>query len=174
MARERSYEIRVVGAKKSLVGDWYHELLLMKWLHLLGAVFIAFLIINALFAVGYVISGGVFHMRPHSYEDAFYFSAQTMGTIGYGAMYPESRGANLLVVAESFVSVLTTALSTGLIFTNQHLGAGPSSCEPEIDGGVVVGRDQIAGAPQLDDIRLVFRRSTPDDQWHNGGLQENR
>ena len=117
MARKLSYEIRVVGAKKSLVGDWYHELLLMKWFHLLGAVFIAFLIINALFAVGYVISGGVFHMRPHSYEDAFYFSAQTMGTIGYGAMYPESRGANLLVVAESFVSVLMTALSTGLIFT---------------------------------------------------------
>src|ERR1700678_3867750 len=60
--------------------------------------------------------------------------------------------------------------ATDLIFTNQHLGAGPSSCEPEIDGGVVVGRDQIAGAPQLDDIRLVFRRSTPDDQRHNGGL----
>src|ERR1700677_1707060 len=62
--------------------------------------------------------------------------------------------------------------ATDLIFTNQHLGAGSSSCEPEIDGGVVVGRNQIAGAPQLDDIRLVFRRSTPDDQWHNGGLPE--
>ncbi len=56
-------------------------------------------------------------MKPHSYEDAFYFSAETMGTIGYGAMFPESRGANLLMVAESFVSMLVTALSTGLIFT---------------------------------------------------------
>jgi hypothetical protein len=42
---------------------------------------------------------------------------------------------------------------TGLNFTNQHVGAGSRSCEPEIGGGVVAGRDQIAGAPQLDDIR---------------------
>jgi inward rectifier potassium channel len=39
-----------------------------------------------------------------------------MGTIGYGAMYPRSMPANLLVVAEAIVSVLLTALSTGLVF----------------------------------------------------------
>jgi inward rectifier potassium channel len=117
MARERSYEIRVIGAPKNLFGDWYHELLRMKWMYLLGAIFLAVMSINALFALGYVAVGGVTNMKPHSFEDAFYFSAETMGTIGYGAMFPESRGANLLMVAESFVSMLVTALSTGLIFT---------------------------------------------------------
>ncbi len=117
MARERSYEIRVIGAKKNIFGDWYHDLLRMKWMHLLGAIFLAVMLVNALFAIGYVAVGGVTNMKPRSYEDAFYFSAETMGTIGYGAMYPESRAANLLMVAESFVSMLVTALSTGLIFT---------------------------------------------------------
>ena len=39
---------------------------------------------------------------PNSFADAF-FSAQTMGAIGYGAQYPVSRAANWLVVAESIV-----------------------------------------------------------------------
>ncbi len=59
MARERSYEIRIIGAKKNVFGDWYHELLRMKWMHLLGAIFIAVMLINALFAVGYVAVDGV-------------------------------------------------------------------------------------------------------------------
>jgi inward rectifier potassium channel len=117
MARERSYEIRILNAKKNLFGDWYYDLLRMKWLKLLAFIFFVVMVVNAAFAVGYVSVGGVTNMRPRSYEDAFYFSAETMGTIGYGAMYPESRAANLLMVAESFVSMLVTALSTGLIFT---------------------------------------------------------
>ena len=117
MAKERSYEIRVIGAKRNLFGDWYHALLRMPWSQLLVFMFVALMVVNGLFAFGYLITGGVMHMRPQSFEDAFYFSAQTLGTIGFGAMYPEGRGANLLVVAESFVSLLMTALSTGLVFT---------------------------------------------------------
>ncbi|MEO8801601.1 MAG: ion channel, partial [Polyangiaceae bacterium] len=117
MPKKRSYQLRVVGGHKSLFGDWYHELLRMPWKALLIFLVIAFILLNVLFALGFMSVGGVMHMRPSSFEDAFYFSAQTMGTIGYGAMYPESRGANLLVVTESFVSLLTTALFTGLVFT---------------------------------------------------------
>ncbi len=124
MAAERSYEIRVVGAHESILGDWYHALLRMKWSTLLAAILAAFLALNMLFALAFTWSGGVMHMRARSFEDAFYFSAQTMGTIGYGAMYPESRAANLIVVAESYVSLLMTALSTGLVFTKFSRPAG--------------------------------------------------
>ena len=117
MAAERSYEIRVIGARENIFSDVYHALLRTKWSTLLASILAAFLAVNMIFGVAFLISGGVFHMRKGSFEDAFYFSAQTMGTIGYGAMYPESRAANLIVVAESFVSLLVTALSTGLVFT---------------------------------------------------------
>src|SRR5437667_4657378 len=35
----------------------------------------------------------LFRSRPGSLRDAFFFSVQTMGTIGYGAMYPTATGA---------------------------------------------------------------------------------
>ena len=56
------------------------------------------------------------HAAPASFRDAFFFSVQTMGTIGYGAMFPESTAANVLVVAESITSLTLTALATGLVF----------------------------------------------------------
>ena len=49
--------------------------------------------------------GGVAHAAPGSFRDAFFFSVQTMGTIGYGAMFPDSTAANVVVVAESMVGL---------------------------------------------------------------------
>lgn len=112
----RSYAITVVGARR-VVGDWYHALLRMTWTALVAFIAAAFLAVNAVFALAYLRSGGVAHARPGSFADAFYFSVQTMGTIGYGAMYPESTLANTIVVAESVVSLIVTALATGLVFS---------------------------------------------------------
>ena len=113
---KRSYSVKVVGARR-VVGDWYHALLRMTWTALVAFISVAFLGINALFAVAYLRVGGVAHARPGSFTDAFYFSVQTMGTIGYGAMYPESTGANNIVVTEAVVSLIVTALATGLVFS---------------------------------------------------------
>jgi inward rectifier potassium channel len=113
---KRSYEIRVIGARQVFFGDWYHALLRVTWTAAIGIIAAAVLLINALFAVVYLEVGGVANARPGSFADAFYFSAQTMGTIGYGAMYPQSGGANSVMVAESVVSMIVTALATGLVF----------------------------------------------------------
>jgi inward rectifier potassium channel len=113
---KRSYEIRVVGAPRVVFGDWYHALLRVSWTAAIGIVSAAVLLINALFALVYMRVGGVANAQPGSFRDAFYFSAQTMGTIGYGAMYPQTDGANTVMVVESVVSLIVTALATGLIF----------------------------------------------------------
>jgi len=110
------YEIRVVGDRATPLRDFYHALLLLPWWATILAISAAFLITNALFALGFAAIGGVNHAAPSSFRDAFFFSVQTMGTIGYGAMFPESTAANVLVVAESIVSLLLTAVSTGLVF----------------------------------------------------------
>lgn len=116
-AESRSaYRIRVVGTRRHLFADVYHAFLRAPWAAALGAISGAYLAINALFALGYLFVGGVVHARPGSFLDAFVFSVQTMGTIGYGAMYPESAGAHALVVAESVVGLAVTALATGLVF----------------------------------------------------------
>jgi inward rectifier potassium channel len=79
-------------------------------------IFAVFLLVNAMFAVGFRFAGGIVNARPGSFVDAFYFSVQTMGTVGYGAMYPNSTAANLLVVLEVMVGITLTAFATGLVF----------------------------------------------------------
>ena len=54
--------------------------------------------------------------RPGSFSDSFFFSVQTLGTIGYGVMAPKTLYAHLLVTAEAFVSLAVTAVATGVIF----------------------------------------------------------
>jgi len=109
------YEIRVVGHRHTPLRDFYHALLELPWWATITTITGVFLVTNALFALAYLLTGGVEHAARGSFLDAFFFSVQTMGTIGYGAMFPASTAANAVVVVESIVSLLLTAMSTGLV-----------------------------------------------------------
>ncbi len=111
-----SYSFRVIGGHRPGVRDAYHAFLKMPWWGAIAAIVSTYLILNALFALLYMATGGVAHAAKHSFLDAFFFSVQTMGTIGYGAMYPETRLANTVVVAESVAGLLLTAIATGIVF----------------------------------------------------------
>ncbi|HWA75324.1 MAG TPA: ion channel [Polyangiaceae bacterium] len=113
---QANYEIRVVGAQRSSLRDFYHALLRLPWAWTFLVIAFTFLLSNALFAIGFYELGGVAHARAGSYRDAYFFSVQTMATIGYGAMYPESVSAHCLVVGESITGLILTALATGLVF----------------------------------------------------------
>ena len=94
------YSIQVLGGHRAPLRDFYYAVLRVPWRGLIAGIAGGFLTVNALFACGYLLTGGLAHARPGSFADAFFFSVETMGTIGYGAMYPESTGANVLMVAE--------------------------------------------------------------------------
>lgn len=111
-----SYEIRIVGVRSTPLRDLYHLLMRLSWPSTVGVIVVWFLLANALFALGYSELGGVANLEPGSFSGAFFFSVQTMGTVGYGAMYPQSFGANVLVVAETIVGLTLVALATGLVF----------------------------------------------------------
>src|ERR1700744_5204387 len=97
--------------------DFYHGILTTSWPGFVAQLAALFLVVNLAFAVLYVIDrGGIANARPGSYADAFFFSVQTLGTLGYGQMAPHSLYANLLVTAESFTGILIIALFTGIIF----------------------------------------------------------
>ena len=110
------YEIRILGAPRTPLRDFYHALLQLQWPATIGFIALGYFTVNALFALLFYAIGGIEHARSDSFLDAFYFSVQTMGTIGYGFMYPASPGANALVVIESTTSLILTALATGLVF----------------------------------------------------------
>jgi inward rectifier potassium channel len=119
--RGEGSEIRVVGAPRAGLRDVYHWLLSVPWWAALALIVGTYLVENALFAGAYVLAGGVANAAPGSLADAFFFSVQTMGTIGYGAMYPVSRAANVIVVVESVVGLVSAALVTGLVFVRFSL-----------------------------------------------------
>ena len=108
--------VTVVGAPATTLRDFYHLFLRARWPAALAAIVGAYLALNAVFAVGYYVGGGVANARAESFFDAFCFSVQTMGTVGYGAMYPSSGAANVIVIAESVTSLIVTAVATGLVF----------------------------------------------------------
>lgn len=110
-------EIKVIGGRRTPIRDFYHAFLRARWWAALGLLVLIYLFLNACFAFGYWAFGGIAGAAPGSFADAFFFSVQTMGTIGYGGMHPVSRIANVLVVAEAVVGMLVTALATGLVFT---------------------------------------------------------
>jgi inward rectifier potassium channel len=116
MAEPVEEEIQAIGAPRTPLRDFYHAMMRLSWRTTLLVIVGTYLLANAIFAGIYVEVGGVSNGHDRSFLWAFFFSVQTMGTIGYGAMSPESVAANVVVVGESVVSLLLTAISTGLIF----------------------------------------------------------
>jgi inward rectifier potassium channel len=110
-------EVTVRGLRRRRWTDLYHRLLTLSWGGFLMVWIVVYLSANLFFATLFWLDrGGLSGARPGSFEDAFFFSVQTLGTIGYGVIAPKSHFANALVAVESFFSFGVSALSTGLIF----------------------------------------------------------
>jgi inward rectifier potassium channel len=106
----------IVGWKPDLTHDFYYFLISTKWPFLLLCFIAIFLGANSLFGELYALSGGVQSARPGNFADGFFFSVETMGTIGYGEMTPRTPFAHFLVTLESMFSMLFLAVVTGLVF----------------------------------------------------------
>jgi inward rectifier potassium channel len=96
--------------------DAYHYLLTMPLIRFLGVLAAAYVSLNAVFGLAYLLVGGVSGLKPGDYPGAFFFSVETMSTVGYGEMWPQSLGAHSVMVVESFVGLLNLAIATGLLF----------------------------------------------------------
>ncbi len=98
----------------------YHSLLTMPWRVYFALVVTAYLVTNLLFAFAYEMSGPgaleVAGARHATFLEAFFFSVQTLATIGYGRTAPVGTAANLLVTIESLVGLLGFALAAGILF----------------------------------------------------------
>ena len=117
-------EIERIGDPHSYWDDVYHLLLTMPWPAFVSVTCILYLLVNALFALAYSIGGGIATVgenEPEYFLELFFFSVQTMASIGYGAMYPTNLYAHSLVVVEALVSLFFIATTTGLVFARFSL-----------------------------------------------------
>jgi inward rectifier potassium channel len=116
-AKQEDTGVDVVNLPRaSLSYDLYHRSLRASWTATLLGIGVMVVLVNLIFATLYWMTDGISGARPGSFADAFFFSVETLGTIGYGNFYPKSMTANVLVTVESVVGLLVFAISTGLIF----------------------------------------------------------
>ena len=100
----------------------YHEMLNAPLWVFYSVIFSAYLLMNLLFAALYLLCGpGALHgstaITPgQRFLEAFFFSVQTLATIGYGRLSPAGAAANSLVSIEALVGLLGVAFATGLSF----------------------------------------------------------
>ncbi len=109
--------IVALGLGRRPLTDVYHFLLTSRWRVLLPLLAAAYVAANVVFALAYLALGdAIEHARPGSFSDAFFFSVQTMATVGYGNLWPRTTAANVLATAEMIAGGMGLALMTGLVF----------------------------------------------------------
>ncbi|WP_038019546.1 ion channel [Synechococcus sp. PCC 7335] len=98
--------------------DPYHLLLTIPWSGFVALIVCLYAALNTFFALIYLIGGadGIVNARPHSFWDAFFFSVQTLASIGYGTMYPNTPFTNTVVAVEVLIGLIGVAIVTGLAF----------------------------------------------------------
>jgi len=75
------------------------------------------LLVNVVFAtLFWLVPGSVANARPHSFGDAFFFSIETLATVGYGEMYPTTLYGHVIAATEIVGGLGFTAIVTGLTF----------------------------------------------------------
>ncbi|ELS04674.1 Inward rectifier potassium channel [Xenococcus sp. PCC 7305] len=115
--RIRYFKHKIVNFLAHPFRDLYHWLLVITWWQFLLLLSLFYFFVNVGFAVAYLTTnGGIANARPDSFIDAFFFSVQSLSTIGYGAMYPATLYAQILVTFEVLVGLLLVAMATGLMF----------------------------------------------------------
>ena len=115
--RSGQFEFVKLNAKKFDWRDTYHFILTLSWPGFAAFIFGIYLLINVVFAALYLLDAhAVAEMPTGSFLHAFFFSVETLATVGYGHMYPDSIYGHLISMFEIMVGMFGLAVITGLIF----------------------------------------------------------
>jgi inward rectifier potassium channel len=115
--KDGRFQVEGMGKWYRYWRDPYHLLLTIPWLGFVGIVAGGYLLLNVAFALLYLLGGDcLIGARLGSFEDAFFFSVHTLGSIGYGVIAPKTTYANVIVTMEAIASLLVIAVVTGLSF----------------------------------------------------------
>jgi inward rectifier potassium channel len=110
------------GESRFAFYNLYHQLIRMRWIKFILIVFLFYGFLNLVFAGLYYLAGtdqlaGINgNTTKDKLFDTFFFSAQTLTTVGYGRISPVGHVASIIASLESFIGLMVFALATGLLY----------------------------------------------------------
>jgi inward rectifier potassium channel len=153
MNKDGTFNIERLGEPRFRPYEVFHQLITMSWPKFILLVLIGYTIINLVFATIYCalgvehISGIDLNLSPvEKYFEAFFFSSQTITTLGYGHVFPVGTATSSVAAIESMLGLLSFALATGLLY-------GRFS---RADSKLLYSKDAVV-APYKDKTGLMFR-----------------
>ncbi|NWK78939.1 ion channel [Aquitalea sp. LB_tupeE] len=102
--------------------DIYHVAMTMSWPQFYVAIAALFFVLNMLFASLYQLGeASIANQFPRDFWGAFFFSVETLATVGYGDMHPQTVYAHIISMLEIFIGMMSLALVTGVTFARFSL-----------------------------------------------------
>lgn len=120
--RDGSFNVERRGPNFWSSFSLYHTLLTMPWWQFVALGAVWYLGANVVFAFIYVgigpeaLATTTPVLEQHAFLRAFFFSVETISTIGYGNIVPTTLAANILVTIEALFGLMWLAVVTGFLF----------------------------------------------------------
>lgn len=114
-------QVIVEGLPRNFWTDLHHYAMTAGWPIFFAALALAFTTVNLVFAGFYMLAAyfgddPVANAPPGSFLDYFFFSVETLATVGYGDMHPQSLIGHAIATLATFVGLSSVAITAGLTF----------------------------------------------------------
>jgi inward rectifier potassium channel len=105
------------GIATPLFHDLFHHFMTVGWPRLFATLAAFFISFDLLFGFLYhLVPGCIANLNPPGFAGDFFFSVETLATVGYGDMHPQTAYGHSVAMMEIFVGLMSLALITGLMF----------------------------------------------------------
>jgi len=105
------------GIRREVVQDLYHYAMMVSWPRLFATIVAFFLVFDLLFGcLFHLVPNCIANLNPPGFVGDFFFSVETLATVGYGDMHPQTLYGHTVAMIEIFTGLLMLALITGLMF----------------------------------------------------------
>jgi inward rectifier potassium channel len=110
-------EVLTEGFRRVVFQDLFHYFMTITWPQLFATFAVFFLVFDTLFGFAYyLVPGCIANLNPPGFAGAFFFSVETLATVGYGDMHPQTVYGHSVAMIEIFVGLMSLAVITGLMF----------------------------------------------------------